>query len=471
MDLFDGLKEKQKIALQAMLDGENIFLSGNAGTGKSFVLNRYLDHVRETSDKNIIICSTTGISATLIGGTTVHRAFKLPAGDVSFYIQDPTEYKTPKEISHADIIVIDEISMCTYEVFRAMASMIIYAKNKSHMTKQLIVTGDFFQLPPVLNKRKNKQGVSEFDIFTEHLRNYGDGWCFNTEEWKVLGLKNYNLDEVVRQNDKEFVKNLTLARYGDPSCLPYFNQRVNYNGNFNEKALFLFGTNKSADDLNQQRLDELDGELVTYDAISEGEVKKSDKPTEDELHLKVGARVMLIANDTKDRYQNGSLGTVTSLNDDCIGVKLDNGKEVDIEEVTWKVNAPRTQIEVVDGAKVTTVITETIGKFTQFPLKLAWGITMHKSQGQTFDHVVVDPVAFAEGQLYVALSRVTHIKGLELTRPIRPQFLKCSQSVIKFTESINKNQYGDIRTQSIEVPEYLVPEIEEFIRSKLSCNI
>lgn len=364
--------------------------------------------------------------------------------------------------------MIDEISMCTYEVFRALASMIIYSHNKKHMTKQLIVTGDFFQLPPVLNKRKGDSKVSEFDVYTEHLKNYGNGWCFNTEEWKTLGLKNYNLDEVVRQNDKAFVKNLTLARYGDPACIPYFNQRINRTGVYNEKALCLFGTNKAADELNQEKLDALTGKAKIYSAYVDGEVKKSDKPTDDELKLKVGARVMIISNDENGEYQNGSLGFIKKMKDDHVMISLDSGKLVKVKERKWEVKVPKTKIEMVDGNKVTLVVSETIGEFRQLPLKLAWAITMHKSQGQTFEHVVVDPVSFTDGQLYVALSRVTSLKGLELTRPISPQYLKCSQEVIDFTERLNRNQYGDIRTQQLEVPEFLVPEIEAFIREKIN---
>jgi ATP-dependent exoDNAse (exonuclease V) alpha subunit len=225
--------------------------------------------------------------------------------------------------------------------------------------------------------------------------------------------------------------NLNLARIGNKDCIKYFSR---YSSKAEIKdAILLCGTNKKAKEKNEQELALIRQKEYCFESFVDGDVKASDKVTEDELKLKVGARVMTLVNDQDDRYKNGSFGTITKIvkEDALVYVQMDSGERVAIEPYTWEIKGYSTNNKGKLEKK-------TVGTFTQLPLKLAYAITIHKSQGQTYDKVNVNPYCWDYGQLYVALSRCKTINTMHLTQYIKPDFLKASPEVIKFYASLNK---------------------------------
>jgi len=408
-----SLTRSQQKAFSLMLSGENIFLSGQAGTGKSYVLQRYLEYVKDK--KNVLVCAPTGIAAVNVGGSTIHRTFKAPIGPI---ITGPR--KPPSTVVQADVIVIDEISMCRSDLFEYVAQAIIQAENTTPFKpKQLIVIGDFHQLPPVVT-----------DADREILPDIGDGFAFQSVAWKIFDFRTVMLTEVIRQKDTEFIANLNRIRHGDASGLHWMNANASKKPNI---GIHLCPTNKQAAAINAAALASIYTPSRTYTAFEKGEVKDSDRPTDCELTLKPKARVMMLVNDQNEKYQNGSLGTIKSLGDDIIEVDLDNGNTVEVCQYRWEIVQYKVEAKKEKSGNVVEKLkTDVIGVFCQFPVKIAYAVTIHKSQGQTYDHVNLHPNCFAAGQLYVALSRVTSIKGIHLTIPIKPNNLITSPEVIDY---------------------------------------
>ena len=401
----------QQQALDAMLNGQNVFLTGDAGTGKSFVLQEFLKRVSRR--KNVICCAPTGIAALrLKNGSTIHRAFRLPflqAYDYHKHIH-PTD-----EILNADIIVIDEISMCRVDLFDYIAEVIFEANDKTGYERQVIVVGDFFQLPPVLRN-------DERQVLRYKYPEISAGFCFSGVNWERFGFMPFVLDEVIRQSEPEYVAMLNSARIGDHECLSYFNERAITNGQIPHDAICLVPTNAKAAAINKMRLAELDGDATVFAARQDGTVNAGDKCAEDELILKPQARVIALCNDLE--YRNGQIGTVKRIYNDHVSVAWDNGHKSDVEMHDWNIMRPQWDGEVIKH--------EIVGTFTQLPLRLAYAITIHKSQGQTYAKANVDPLCFDIGQLYVALSRCESIEGLSLMRRAYPGALRSSEEVANF---------------------------------------
>lgn len=455
------LKPSQQLAFDMMMSGRNVFLSGEAGTGKSYVLRHYLESV--TKSKKCLICAPTGIAAINVGGSTIHRTFKAPIGPI---LREPTS--APDVVQEADIIIIDEISMCRCDLFDFVAKTIVKAEemHPKKPKKQLIVVGDFYQLPPVIT-----------DADREMLE-IAEGFAFQAEMWPHFDFQKVVLTEVVRQSgDLDFVTKLNGIRRGDAFCLAWINDHAakKLNG-----GIHLCPTNKAAADINEKAMRKLKGRNRTYRSQESGEVTDNDRATAKDLVLKEGARVMMLVNDSQDQYQNGSLGTVSEMDDDTLAISLDNGNNVAIERYKWEV----TKYEIVtESSGEKRLEQKVIGTFVQFPVKIAYAITIHKSQGQTYDAVNLHPRCFAAGQLYVALSRVKAIKGLHLVSPIKEDYLITSQSVLNFYEDSfkrtqeepEKGQHGGKRegagrrtkygceTVTMRVPKHLKAEIEAFI--------
>lgn len=428
-----ALTEEQKRALEVLESGENVFLTGGAGTGKSFVLNEFIKRVK---DKNVIVCAPTGIAAINVSGSTLHRVFHIPTRPVG-----PKEYcKNPTEaLIKADIIIIDEISMCRFDIFEYVAKSIKnaekirrfrsdqYATSKRNASKifkekQLIVVGDFYQLPPVIVDRDKLILEKYWDV-----NEYENGFAFQAKSWKDFNFKNIVLKEVHRQKGKDkFIKNLNLIREGNSDGIIWFNEnaaKIPY-----DNSIFLCGTNSKANAINFQKSEELEGEAVTYVSKVNGQVQESDKMTLDNLQLKVGMQVMMLVNNNDEGYKNGSIGRVISLKDKSVKVKLNSGKEVEVEPYTWQIY----DYSVIED-KLEKII---LGTFEQLPLKIAYAITIHKSQGQTYSSANIFPQCFVPGQLYVALSRVQNIDGMCLLQKISNKSLLTSEIVKKFYAEI-----------------------------------
>lgn len=411
------LNKEQSKTMEIFRSGMNVFLTGEAGSGKSTVLNYYIDELREQG-KNVLVTAPTGIAALNINGSTIHRQFKLPA---RVLVEEPQPFNVTREILSADVIIIDEISMCRIDLFEFVMKVIIRADetrvNKLGKTAiQVIVCGDFSQLPPVVtdNDREILNEYFGYDI--------GYGFAFQSRLWRDMGFYNINLSQIMRQDDPIFVKYLSMARVGNRDCIPYFQYQSCVVPK--ENAIMLCGTNKAALEKNEEELNKIEGESREYIASIVGDVKKSDKVTDDILVLKVGARVMTLVNDEMDRYRNGSFGTVVAMFEDRVALKMDTGVYVNIPKYDWDVITYK-----LEDKKLTQTV---VGTFTQLPLKLAWAITIHKSQGQTYDAVNLNPWSWDAGQLYVALSRVKSIDGLYLTQNIQDKFLIAAPDVLRF---------------------------------------
>lgn len=423
----------QMYAYNAMMCGYNIFISGGAGTGKTFIVKKFIKDARKKGLK-IMITAPTGLAAYNIGGVTLHHQFKPPMGPI---YQDKSKYEINEELLETDVLVIDEISMCRIDLFDFVANQVVRAsKQRSLAGKpriQLILLGDFFQLPPVI------RGSEKVVLDKHYKRDIGPGYCFESVYWDMFDFKYIILTEVVRQQDAEFIRNLNAVRTGDISAIHYFYERSSktpING-----AITLCGVNKEADEINERELHKLNKEISEIRAVAYGEVNAQDVIADRVLRLSVGARVMLLAN--SEFYKNGSFGVVTAINvrgiaieeNDTIIVRLDNGIEEEIKPYQWDVY----RYELEDNKDGTQNLVKTnVGQFIQFPLKLAYAITIHKSQGQTYDAMNLSPYSWDCGQLYTALSRVRSIDKLYLNYSIDRRYVAVSTSVIKFNNKVTK---------------------------------
>lgn len=407
----------QSRAMNTLLSGLNTFISGGPGTGKSYLINEFIRLAQE-NDKNIIVTAPTGLAAMKINGATVHRQFNVPLGPV---IDKPK--KVPRDLLHADSIIIDEIGMCRADVFDylyvELAKVNIERRKRHQKDVQVIVAGDFFQLPPVVTPRDK-----------EVLRNfypdcYNEMYAFQSNYWDNLGFVVCRLEEAVRQDNRVFVSALEQARTGNKQSLKYF--VGNSSKTYLDNGILLCGTNKAVDEKNISELKKIKGIEGVYVSEIEGTVTESDKPVPDLLRVKVGARVMAVVNDGCEDYFNGSLGTVTKLGQDFVTVRFDDsGVEIPIPSHTFEIK------KFVYDAKKKKMMSETIGKYSQIPLKVAYAVTIHKCQGQTYDAVNIDPVCWDRGQLYTAISRCRKIENVHFTREIEPSYLVASSSVRRF---------------------------------------
>ena len=421
-----NLNKSQEKAYKILKSGANVFLTGRAGTGKTFVLNKYIEE-QEKEGKTVIITAPTGIAALNLNGVTMHSAFGIPIPAFGHYDFEliPSKIKLAIE---ADIIVIDEISMCRVDVFEFFYMVLKKVKEIKVKIPQVIVSGDFYQLPPIVKKDE----LSKF----KRLALDESGYAFTSPYWKKMKFKFVELTEIVRQKDEDFIKNLELLRTGDTSCLPFFNEKVE--PFYPDDAIYICSTNQKADEINNRCLEELEGVKVAYTAKRTGFCAK-EYTVDDNLYLKEGCKVVVMTNDViNEKYKNGSIGTVKRCLDDCVLVNIENTNEdVFIGFHSFDTN----KITVTNG--LTTK--KKVGSFEQIPLKLAYAVTMHKTQGQTYEKAIISPSSFADGQLYVALSRVKSLDGLYLDSYIMPEDIKINEKVIDFY----KNEGYEIK-ESIE---------------------
>lgn len=422
----DAMTPSQRNAMRHLLAGEDVFLTGKAGTGKSFVMNLFLAECKKRGLQTVAMAPTGTAALNLIDGSTIHRTLRIKNG-----VLDPCDTRQSQlrsqVLAQADVVVIDEVSMCRLDLFDRVMVKVRHARKKKG-AKQVVVVGDFFQLPPIAIGEEGK-------LLKELYPAAQTFFAFNGAMWAEMGFVPCLLDEVVRQPDPELAHNLNLAREGDHSCIPYFNKRaVRRVEDVPSDVLWLVSTNRFADEINSSRVDEIvkGGETPrTFRSEEEGEVKQSDKAAPDELRIVKGARVMLAANMADLNLGNGSMGTVTGIVPDGAFVLFDGRrKEVLIEPKTWDIKKTVVSSEAdEEGRMVRRLSAETVGRYTQLPLRLGFAITIHKAQGKTFDACAVDTRTFEAGMLYVALSRCTSYENMYLWPPINAARLYANRDV------------------------------------------
>ena len=453
----------QQAALYALKGGQNVFLTGKAGTGKTTIINHFIDWALE-NDKNLIVCASTGAAAQRITSTkacTIHRAFGLKKEPI---VLPPKKAK--KEIAAADIIIVDEISMCRIDLFEhiAYAIQLANAENQNReqrlarkekrdpvfKTIQLIVTGDFAQLEPVLTDKDKRAFQARYKTKL---------FAFESRMWNAMNFANIELSTVHRTiSDAEYTDALNEVRDGsDPfGCVDWFNFNTADSPFTGPDSIILCGKNATAKEKNDARLNQLGGEEYQCMAEITGDADMASTNAEYDLRFKIGARIMMLTNGPG--YYNGSFGTIEGFypNDDDeafdegprVKIRLeDSGDVAYVEKYKWDVVQPvvkkktvkykeldpETGKEVEKVREEEVIETESVGAVEQFPFKLAWAITIHKSQGMTLKcGVNLYPEFFANGQLYVALSRVDKRDHIYINGLLDYKDLRTSAKVRKF---------------------------------------
>ena len=477
---------------------QSVFLTGKAGTGKS----TFLKHVCKVTKKKYVVLAPTGIAAINAGGSTLHSFFKLPfhpllPDDPNFQgkkLHDTLKYSSDhrKLIQNIELVIIDEISMVRADIIDFIDKILrIYSRNMREPFggKQVLLVGDIFQLEPVV-KTDEREIISRF---------YPNPYFFSARIFQEMELVAIELTKVYRQTDKVFVGVLDRIRTNTAGSadLQLLNTRCNapiHKGE-NDMYITLATRRDTVDHINEQKLAELPGKAVKLQGEIHGEFPENSLPTLMELIVKPGAQVIFIKNDQEKRWVNGTIGTISGLSDDGIMyVVTEDGKEFDVHKESWsnvryRYNETEKKIEE-----------EELGTFIQYPIRLAWAITVHKSQGLTFSRAIIDfsGGVFAGGQTYVALSRCTSLEGIQLKREItradifvRPEIvsfshrfnneqaieraMKQAQADIQYAasvESFNKGDFATFLTHFFKAihSRYDIekPVIQRFIRKKLS---
>ncbi|MDP9961060.1 helix-turn-helix domain-containing protein [Chryseobacterium lathyri] len=412
----------------------SVFLTGKAGTGKTTFLN---DFVKKTRKKYIVV-APTGIAAINAGGVTIHSMFGLPLrtflpttdridGSLANNIADlMPHFKYRKDklklLREVEVLIIDEVSMLRADVLDMMdfSLRFIRRNNQRFGGVQMLFIGDLYQLPPVVRD--------------EHILKicYQSPFFFDSHAIKDIPLLTIELTKVYRQSDEKFLDILNAIRDGDVANINFEELNKRYDPDFKagtESYVYLCSHNKMADEINQEKLEEIDLTVKTYEAKLFGDFKENQFPNEQFLELKVGAQVMFIRNDItgEKKYFNGKLGEISALDDNEIKVVL-NGSE---REITVKREVWEQKKYFLDTEK--NIKEEVLGSFEQFPIKLAWAVTIHKSQGLTFDNVIIDAgKSFTAGQVYVALSRCRTLEGIVLKSKITPEVIFKDNRILQF---------------------------------------
>lgn len=440
INLEDNLKMKEAYDLVCNTN-ENLFITGKAGTGKTTLLH----YLVENCDKNITVVSPTGIAAINAGGTTIHSQFGLPFGPFRPNIVGKNTYPgldsyalRPDKIAvlkKMDTLIIDEISMVRADLLDAINDVLCVHRgcnSKMFGGVQVVMFGDLYQLSPIVQREEEEILKDLYQSFY-----FFDSWALKLSDFRMI-----ELDKIYRQQDPVFINILNEVRTGvisnenysilSKKCKPRFKSE--------ENMITVCSHNSKADKINAKELEKLNTKEHVFECSVEGEFNKNSIPCDMILRLKEGAQVMFLVNDPEQRFCNGTIGTVEYIHLDEEGqkvviVKLENGLSIQVSPHTWDNN------KFSHDSETDKIKRESIGKCTQIPLRLAWAITIHKSQGLTFDKVIIDAGrSFATGQVYVALSRCRTLENMHLISMFSKEQISCDRKIVKFMRNKRNEQ-------------------------------
>ena len=418
----------------------SVFLTGKAGTGKS----TFLKFIRANTKKKTVVLAPTGIAAVNVGGQTMHSFFKIPFKPM---VPDDPDYANParlrkmlrytkekvKLIQQLELIIIDEISMVRADIIDFVDRVLrVYSGNMREPFggKQLLLVGDIFQLEPVVTHDTR-------DILRRYYKNF---FFFNARAFDQINLVAIELRKIYRQSDNDFIALLDRVRvnHATRADMVRLNQRCNpdYQEVNDEFAITLATRRDTVDSINDEHMKALKTPEFVYEGAIEGDFPENSLPTAFHLALKEGAQVIFIRNDREGRWCNGTIGKVTRLSESTVFVALETGEEMKVEREIWE------NMQYTYNEKEKKVEEKVLGSFAQIPLKPAWALTVHRSQGLTFNHVVIDFAggAFTGGQTYVALSRCTSLEGITLLKPLSERDIIVNLAVVDFSRQFNNRQ-------------------------------
>ncbi|MCK5106454.1 MAG: AAA family ATPase [Elusimicrobiales bacterium] len=415
---------------------KSVFITGRAGTGKSTLLKFFRRH----TSKDVIVLASTGVAALNVGGETIHSFFGFKP-DITIDKVKKLKGAKSRSFKKINAIVIDEVSMVRADLLDCVDAFLRLNgrdPNSPFGGTKMIFIGDLYQLPPVVS-------FKEREFFS---RRYSGPYFFDADAFENFEMEFVELEKIYRQKSQDFISILNAVRDNSVGIkeLSVLNSRVGLDfekTSESERIISLVTTNKAAYEINRKHSDRLWGKEYIYESDIDGEFSSQSYPADEELFLKIGAQIMLLNNDAAGRWVNGSIGMIVDIVKDLKGgknkimVMLSNGKLVEVLPFTWEL------FHFKFDDKTDKIVSESIGSFRQYPLKLAWAITIHKSQGKTFDKVIIDlgHRAFTAGQVYVALSRCVSLEGISLARPIRKSDIIIDRRIGGF---IFKYQYNGL---------------------------
>jgi tetratricopeptide (TPR) repeat protein len=421
----------------------SVFLTGKAGTGKS----TFLKYIRDNIKKKTIVLAPTGIAAVNVGGQTMHSFFKIPFKPM---VPDDPDYANParmrkmlrytkekvKLIRELELIIIDEISMVRADIIDFVDRVLrVYSGNMREPFggKQLLLVGDIFQLEPVVTHDTR-------DILRRYYKNF---FFFNARAFAQINLVAIELRKIYRQSDNAFIALLDRIRINRASStdMALLNQRCDpdYHEINDDFAITLATRRDTVDSINDEHMKALKTPEYVYEGAIEGDFPENSLPTAYNLALKEGAQVIFIRNDKEGRWCNGTIARVTKLTETRVYVALENGEEMAVEREVWE------NMQYTYNEKEKKVEEKVLGSFSQIPIKPAWALTVHRSQGLTFNKVVIDFAggAFTGGQTYVALSRCTSLEGITLLKPLSERDIIVNMAVVEFSRQFNNRKVID----------------------------
>jgi len=420
-------EEYKKILEWLKAEAPIVFVSGKAGTGKT----TFIRHLREAYDKNLVVVAPTGVAALNIEGVTIHSFFMFPPRVVMD--DDIKIVRDRKFYTKISLLIIDEVSMVRGDIIDAIDKFL--RKNRGIQEPfggvQVLLIGDLFQLPPVVNKR---------DYNALQILGYESPYFFSAKAFEHSQMVYQELTKIFRQSDASFIDLLNRVRNAEDlsATIKKLNERFENNYDTSHIIITLTATNKVADQINDDHLNKLPTIPITFTGEVSGKFSVEDEklPSPINLTLKEGAQIMFTKNDGNKKWVNGTIGKIVGLNNNTIQVEIKNsfGTSVyDVQKAIWK--SYKYEYDDVSD-KIVPVET---GRYIQFPLMLAWAVTIHKSQGKTLEKVLIDlgTGAFDYGQVYVALSRCRSLEDIHLNKPIKPNDIKCDPVIKRFYDALN----------------------------------